>query len=86
MKQRLRYGEVAGNERTCAIHHSPFHHSPFHHSQFTIHNSQLPIHHSPFNWFLILAPAVQSIGRMIHNENYPSGVTHLFARMYIGYI
>ena len=35
------------------------------------------IHPSPFNWFLILAPAVQSIGRIFHNENYPSGVTHL---------
>ena len=32
---------------------------------------------SPFNLFFILAPAVQSIGRMIRNENYPSGVTHL---------
>ena len=51
MKQRLRYGDVAGNE--------------------------LPIAHSPFNWFFILAPAVQSIGRIFHNENYPSGVTHL---------
>ena len=35
------------------------------------------IAHCPFNLFFILAPAVQSIGRIFHNENYPSGVTHL---------
>ena len=38
--------------------------------------NELPIAPSPFNWFFILAPAVQSIGRMIDDENYPSGATH----------
>ena len=101
MKQRLHYGDVDGNERTCmtklcpfsilhspfsilhspfTIHHFTIHHSPFTISPFTIHHSPFthsPFHHSPFNLLSILAPAVQSIGRMIHNDNYPSGVTYL---------